>query len=141
MKINKLTDYSIVLLSHFVDNKADSPSRLLSANDLAKTTEIPYPTVVKLLKNLAKKRLLVSKRGTSGGYYLAKPAKQISVSDVIAASEGPIALTDCIVAPSMCQVSHLCPTQSNWNKINQVIEKALSGLSLTEISPKRIHRS
>ena len=59
-------------------------------------SHIPQPMASKILKTLARAGLLTSHRGAKGGYGLARPADAISVADVIAALDGPIALTACI---------------------------------------------
>lgn len=154
MKINKLTDYSIILLSHFAsgDNSVSSadPVRLgdrrgnqreqplKTARQLARETKIPYPTVVKLLKNLHRKKLLRSRRGVRGGYYLVRPAHQISVREIIEAGEGPLALTVCVAAANSCMMSSVCPAQSNWNKINQHIAGTLQELKLSALASRAV---
>ncbi|HKC25951.1 MAG TPA: Rrf2 family transcriptional regulator, partial [Thermoanaerobaculia bacterium] len=88
-RLTKLTDYGIVLLTHFAQN----PERdAQNARELAQETRLPLPTVGKLLKELAHEGLLVSHRGIHGGYALARKPEEISMADVIAALEGPIAI-------------------------------------------------
>ena len=63
---------------------------------IAAATGIPEPTVAKVLKTLAAAGLVASQRGARGGYRLARPLAAIPVADVIAAIDGPIALTACV---------------------------------------------
>ena len=63
---------------------------------IAATTGIPEPTVAKVLKTLAAGGLVASQRGARGGYRLLRPLAAIPVADVIAAVDGPIALTACV---------------------------------------------
>ena len=63
---------------------------------IAATTGIPEPTVAKVLKTLAAGGLVASQRGARGGYRLLRPLSAIPVADVIAAVDGPIALTACV---------------------------------------------
>src|SRR5215831_15995615 len=92
IRITRLTDYGIVLLTHF----ARHPERLTrNAPELAAAAHLPLPTVSKILKILAREGLLVPHRGAKGGFSLAKPATDITVAEIISALEGPIALTEC----------------------------------------------
>src|SRR5262244_3930308 len=92
IRLGKLTDYGLVVMTHMAQNQ----DRLLhTARDLAVESRLPLPTVSKLLKELLQGGLLVSQRGIKGGYGLAREAREIPVSEIIAAIEGPIALTDC----------------------------------------------
>ena len=92
IRVSKLTDYGIVLLSYFAHNAEKQP---FSAKPLSEASQIPLPTVSKLLKMLTNTGLLVSERGRNGGYSLAKKPHEISVAQVISLLEGPLALTEC----------------------------------------------
>jgi FeS assembly SUF system regulator len=129
IRISKLTDYSIVLLSHL----ASQPDALHSTRDLAEASRLPLPTVEKLLKKLTASELLVSERGARGGYRLAREASRISIADVITSLEGPIGLTQCSSHSDPCELQKFCLTKSPWMKINEVVVRALRDLSLAEM--------
>jgi FeS assembly SUF system regulator len=130
IRISKLTDYSIVLLSHL----ASQPDVLVSTRDLSEATRLPLPTVEKLLKKLTASDLLVSERGVHGGYRLARRPGDVSIADVITALEGPIALTQCSSHADACGLESICPTKAPWRKINEAVLGALRGLSLAEMT-------
>jgi len=131
IRITKLTDYGIVLMSTL----AAQPDELFNAPDLARETQLPLPMVSKILKQLAKAELLESHRGAHGGYSLGRAAQEISVVEIITALEGPIAMTECIEdAPGVCTQEPFCPVASNWNRINHAVREALEGITLAEMS-------
>jgi len=133
LRITKLTDYAIVVLAHLV--QTGSPAVGVStARALATRSQLPAPTVSKILKELARAGLVQSERGLSGGYRLARPATEISVADVVSAVEGPIAVTECSREGDSCDHTGHCPVESNWLKINQAIYGALSSITLEEMS-------
>jgi Rrf2 family protein len=79
--------------------------------------------------------LLVSHRGVGGGFALAREPERISVAEVIAALEGPIAITECLgEVPGTCELEAGCPVRSNWDRINRVVREALEGLSIAEMA-------
>lgn len=129
LRISKLTDYSIVVMTHI----ASQPSRSLSAAEITAALPIGAPTVSKLLKQLARSGLLVSQRGARGGYALARSADQISVAEVIAAIEGPVALTECSL-PGICQMEQRCRIRNNWEKLSGSVYQILAGVSLAEMA-------
>ena len=129
IRMNKLTDYGVVLLTAF----AREPALGISARELSARTRIPHPTVVKLLKTLLKAGLLVSQRGTKGGYALSRMPDQIPVAAVIEALEGPLAITECNV-PGTCEHEKMCLARPNWTAVNHVIHEALSRLTLAEMT-------
>ena len=138
IRIRKLTDYGIVLLTYFV---GDGESSVRTARELAAKAHLPLPTVSKILKALARSSLVISHRGIAGGYSLARAPEEISVAEIIAALEGPLALTECSAsAPGLCDLEAVCPVRSNWRKINDVVRGALAQLSLADMSrPLKVH--
>ncbi len=129
--MTKQTDYGIVLLTHVAK---DSVPSIHTARDLATEANIPLPMVSKVLKALARSGLLVSHRGVKGGFTLARRPEEITVSEIIHALEGPIALTECLgEAPSDCQIELLCPTRTNWWKINEAVRNALAAITLADM--------
>ena len=94
---------------------------------IAATTGIPEPTVAKVLKTLAAGGLVASQRGARGGYRLLRPLATIPVADVIAAVDGPIALTACVEASVVeCESQGLCPMRGRWDPVNEAIQQALA---------------
>ena len=140
IRVTKLADYGILLMTWFAhrDNilreRGETPGRM-TAGELAAATGLPLPTVSKLLGLLVKGQVLTSHRGVNGGYALAGRPDRISVADIIAALEGPIALTDCLsdTTPT-CEVESLCPTRTNWGRINEAIRTALEAITLDEMA-------
>ncbi len=135
LRMSKLTDYGIVLLTH-IAMESDRP--LCTAQELASASRIPLPTVSKILKELSRAGLVVSHRGRRGGYSLARGADAIAVSDVIAALEGPVALTECTEIEGSCGLRSDCPAASHWGVINLAIQQALAGLTLSALQPRPV---
>ena len=136
IRITKQTDYGIVLLTHLAAN-AD---RQYAAPELSVETRLPLPMVSKVLKLLARDGLLASHRGVKGGYSLARAAEEISMAEVIAALEGPIAITECVSVESGCSHEALCPVSGNWRRINDAVRTALEGISLAEMAQPRMQK-
>ena len=134
IRITKLTDYGILVLTHLV--RAGSRC---TARDLAAATAVPEPTVGKILRLLTRAGLLASQRGSQGGYWLARDPEAVSVADIIEAFEGPIALTECLSSEApTCEVEPICQTRANWDRINRAIRHALEEIPLSEIArPQR----
>ncbi|ABC23371.1 SUF system Fe-S cluster assembly regulator [Rhodospirillum rubrum] len=129
-RINKLTDYAVVLL---VDMARTDKVR--AAQQIACDTGVPLPTVAKVMKALVRGNLVISQRGATGGYGLARPACEITVADMIQALEGPVALTACVeTTDDACGLETLCPMHGHWNRVNKRVEEALRTVSLAEMA-------
>lgn len=130
IRLNRLTDYAIVVLS----TMSRSVGRVHAAPALAEQTGVPLPTVAKILKALGQAGVVSSHRGAAGGFSLDRPADAISVAAIIQALEGPIALTACVDgSDSSCGVESLCPMRGNWNRVNTAIREALEGVTLADM--------
>ena len=130
-RLNRLTDYGVVVLSRMSRNSND----LRTAPQISQETGVPLPTVAKLLNALAHEHLIESHRGATGGYTLNRPAAEISVAEIIQALEGPIALTACVEgSEDDCGVAALCPMRGNWDRVNKAIYRALSEVTLADIA-------
>lgn len=131
LKLSKLADYATVLMTAV----AREPARTHTGHELAERTDIPLPTVAKLLKVLTRGALLESLRGAHGGYRLARAAERISVADIIGALEGPIAVTACSAHGSQpCSIETNCATRANWRLINTAIRQALEAVTLAQMA-------
>ncbi|KAA5607079.1 SUF system Fe-S cluster assembly regulator [Roseospira marina] len=129
-RINKLTDYAVVLLVDMARTQ-----RVRAAHDIAAETGVPVPTVAKVMKALVRGGLVRSTRGASGGYVLARPADRIVMADMIEALEGPIAMTACVDhADDGCEREGFCPMAGHWNRVNHAVRRALVGITLADVA-------
>ncbi len=130
LRIGKLTDYATVILATLAADRA----RLLNASTLAERTHIAAPTVSKLLKQMHRAGLVISTRGTHGGYQLARDPEQISAASILDALEGPIALTECSAGSGQCGIEHTCSVGRTWQKLSVAIRRSLSEISLAQLA-------
>src|SRR3954468_8932762 len=71
-------------------------ARISPFREIARAMDVPEDFLAKILKVLADAGLVVSQRGSRGGYRLAKAPVEISFLDVIEAVEGPVKLNVCL---------------------------------------------
>jgi FeS assembly SUF system regulator len=135
MRLSNLADYAVVMLAA----AARHGSARLTATLLAEETQVPLPTVQKLVGRLAAAGLLVSARGTGGGFRLARCPADISLADIVEAVEGPIALTACVETGRQdCGIDHHCQVRPHWGAVNDALRGALAGVSLESLSLPRV---
>jgi FeS assembly SUF system regulator len=130
LRISRLTDYATVLLAAL----AAEPGRLQTATSLAEHTHIAPPTVSKILKQLQRAHLVVSTRGTHGGYQLSRPPGQVSAAAILDALEGPVALTDCAAGEGHCGIEHTCQVGRVWQRLNLAIRRSLQEVTLAQLA-------
>ena len=130
LRMSKLTDYGTAVMTYL----ARDPDNLHTANEVAAGVHLAPPTASKILKMLVRNGLVISHRGTKGGYVLARAAKDISVVQVLDAIEGPVGLTQCSHSPGVCEQEPHCSVRGNWQRINRTIREALADVSLAEMA-------
>jgi len=130
LRISKLTDYGTLLLVH-LSSYADE--ELCSASELAAGTGLALPTVQKIMKTLARGKLVVSARGAEGGYRLARGPDDISAAEILSELEGPVAITECSDDDSHCQLEPNCQVGGAWQKISRAIRSAMHDIRLIDL--------
>jgi FeS assembly SUF system regulator len=137
VRLSKLTDYGLVVMTCIARGGGLA---LRTARELAVESKLPLSTVSKLLKELLQSGLLVSHRGIKGGYLLAREPQDISVIEIIAALEGPMALTECSTdVTGLCNLEPCCPIKNNQRIINQAVRGVLERITLSDlIEPLRL---
>lgn len=132
LRISKITDYGTLIMTHM----AGAPERVTSATELADALGLGLATVSKVLKALGRAALVVSQRGTHGGYRLSRPPEQISIADIIdALEEQPFGLTECSASRGVCSLENSCRIRDSWLRINAVVRTALQTVSVAEMTP------
>lgn len=129
IRISKLSDYGAMIMVYLT--KGDQS--WISARDIARDTHLKMPTVSKLLKKLTSQGLLESSRGVLGGYRLQREAAAISIADIINALEDKKGLVECTSQHNSCALQHVCGVQTNWRMISEVVENALSTVTLQHL--------
>lgn len=133
LKLSKLTDYSTVIMFHM----ARQPVRVCSAAEVAAAVGLSATTAGKLMKALARRGLLVSRRGVRGGYQLARPAAEISLAQVIDALDGSFGITECSSEPGHCPQEAACPARLPWQQVNGLIRRTLLETTLADFAGER----
>jgi len=129
IRLTNLADYAVVLMCEI----AGAANRV-SAQELSASTNIPVPTVSKILNALGRGNLLVSHRGLKGGFALARPSDEITATDIIEAIDGPIALTHCTEpSDNECGYTNICSMRPKWQVINGAVKSALDDVTLTSL--------
>lgn len=110
-------------------------SEAVSLSDIAKRQDISISYLEQLFSKLRKQGLVVSTRGASGGYHIAKPLDQISIMSIIAAVDESIDARAC-EGKGNCQEGAMCLTHDLWSGLSVHIEQYLSQVTLEQMIHK-----
>lgn len=87
VRVSAKSDYALRAL---IEMAAREDGRAVSAEELGRLQDIPHGFLQAILADLRKAGIVISQRGQSGGWRLARPASAVSVADVIRAVDGPL---------------------------------------------------
>jgi len=91
--LSKKTKYGLKAMVYLARN-ADRFPILIS--EISQNEMIPQKFLEGILLDLKKNGLLASKKGKGGGYFLMRPAQEITIASIIRVLDGPIALLPCV---------------------------------------------
>lgn len=87
MRVSAKSDYALRALIELAGRSDGTP---VSAEELGRSQEIPHGFLQAILADLRRAGVVMSQRGQSGGWRLARDASEVTVADVIRAVDGPL---------------------------------------------------
>ena len=133
VRITTWAEYGLICALHLARRATDVP---VTGRDIAARERLPADYVEQILLRLRRAEIVRSTRGARGGYTLARPATEISVRDVIAASELTTFDLHCVSHPvgaERCGASHDCSIRPVWVLLQQKIDDVLQGVLLSDL--------
>jgi len=114
MEITQQADYAVRAI---LDLALRPDGERASCQEIARRQSIPVAFLTKICARLAAEGLVQSQRGVNGGVWLARPAHEITLLQVIEAIDGPITFNRCNRKPSECERSRTCSVHSVWAEL------------------------
>lgn len=136
MMLSQKTKYALKAL---VSLAREGDGRAVVAGALASQERIPRQFLELILLELKHHGLLRSRRGRGGGYSLNRPARDISIGQVIRLFDGPLALVGCAsqtaYAPcAECEDVPACNIRVVFKEVRDQTARILDGISLADLS-------
>jgi Rrf2 family protein len=123
MQIPRRVDYGLRAVIYL---SGQAPEKCCSISEIAQQQGVPKTFLEKIIQDLMRGGLIRSKRGSCGGYSLARSAETITFRDVIEAIEGPIAVNVCLDQHLGCDQFPRCSMVNVWSEVQDKITEILS---------------
>jgi Rrf2 family iron-sulfur cluster assembly transcriptional regulator len=107
---------------------------MTSIRELTKRIQIPYHFLAKILQNLTYKKLLVSLKGPTGGFGLAKPPKEITLFDIVEAIDGVGFTTNCLLGFPECSHKNPCAIHDKWGEMRDELCSVLMNKNVAQMA-------
>lgn len=130
MKISTKGRYGLRIMTDIADNEING---CVSISDIALREHLSEKYLEQITTLLSKAGLVKSVRGSKGGYLLTRPASEITVQDILTATEGSLAPVACAEDSECCENYCDCVTSFIWTKIYNAITDVVSKISLEEL--------
>lgn len=133
MRITTLAEYGVICALHLARRISEGP---ITGREIAARERLPVDYVEQILLRLRRAEIVRSTRGAHGGYALARSAEEISIRDVIAASEMTTFDLHCVSHPveeERCSAAQGCSIRPVWILLQQKIDDVLSGVHLSDL--------
>ena len=139
MKISAKSDYALRAAAGL----ATADGGPVKGEVLATSQAIPQKFLENILSDLRQAGLVRSQRGAEGGYWLARPASEISVADVIRAVDGPLASVRGQRPEDVAYDGPAKPLQEVWIAVRASLRGVVEHVTLADLAagelPKEIH--
>ncbi len=138
MMFSTKAEYGIRVMVELARRDQEAPIPLA---EIAAAEGLPLAYLEHLAARLRKAGLVASRRGSRGGYLLARDAREITMAEVVEALEGAIAPIECIsqapdgsiVCSRESDPSHACPTKLLWTRVRFSIVRTLRETTLADL--------
>jgi Rrf2 family protein len=130
MQITRQADYALRAMLYLA--KLEHGERA-ATSQIAEEMSIPPSFLAKIISQLSIAGLIHTSRGAHGGVSLARKPADISLLDVVEAIDGPIALNECTLDPSVCIFGDTCPIHEVWCEAQVELVRKLEQSTFDEL--------
>jgi Rrf2 family protein len=142
MQLSKRGEYGLRAMIQLAHPCPDGSVRVMQINEIASLENMPVKFLEQILLTLKNSGYLHSKRGSAGGYYLAKPASEIMLGQIIRLLDGPIAPIRCVsrmaYEPCGCPDANSCGLRMTMEDVREAMTAILDYTSLAEVSRRSL---
>lgn len=144
MRLSKRGEYGMRAMIALADMQKQNPGALVQIKDLSARENIPTKFLEQILLTLKNAGLLNSKMGIGGGYYLAKPPREITLGQIFRTLDGPLAPIRCVsqMAYEKCECpdEDTCGLRMAMSDVRNAIANVLDKTSLADVT-RRVEKA
>ena len=119
---------------------AQQRGEVVSLDEIAKKLNIPKEFVSKILQSLTESGIIDSKKGKTGGFFLAKDPARIRLIDIVAAIDGLAMFNSCVLGFPQCNPDKPCPLHSKWGELRTMTYNMLTDETIDKFKEKTLRK-
>jgi len=141
MRISKRGEYGLRAMIRLAEHSLyESDKPILQIKEISAAENIPAKFLEQILVTLKNAGLIQSKKGIFGGYYLGKPADQITFGTIFRILDGPLAPIKCVskmaYEPCDCPSEETCGLRMVMGDVRNAIANILDNTTLADIASR-----
>jgi Rrf2 family protein len=138
MKLSKRGEYGLKALIDLASQ--ENPQTLAQIKDIAQRQQIPVKFLEQIMLAMKNGGILHSRAGIGGGYYLARPAGEITLGQVVRLLDGPLAPISCVSQMAyercVCEDEATCGLRLAMLDVRNAIADILDKTTLADVSTR-----
>ncbi|MDR3665875.1 MAG: Rrf2 family transcriptional regulator [Ignavibacteriaceae bacterium] len=119
---------------------AQSEREVIPAEEISNKLSIPKEFVSKILQSLTESGIVISRKGKSGGFALAKDPKRIQLIDIVAAIDGLSMFSSCVLGFPHCNPENPCPLHDKWGELRSKAYAMLTDENIDHFRNKTLRK-
>src|SRR5579883_1063483 len=131
----KRADYALLALSYLTSEQLKESGRLVNTKEIAEHYNIPVELLAKIMQVLARRGIVESFPGPTGGYRLSRDPSHISIAEVVHVIDGQLGIVHCSNGNELgCEQYARCTIRNPLSEIETRMNRLLQQMSIQEIS-------
>ena len=132
MKISTRGRYALRIMAELAN---EQPNEYISLNTLSERQSISQKYLEQIVPLLTRAGFVRSVRGNKGGYTLTKNPNDITIGDILRATEGSLAPVPCLeLEKNTCEKASTCSALKIWSGLYDTINNYLNGITLRQVA-------
>lgn len=133
VRVTAKVDYAVRAAIHLA-RAAEAGEPVVKGDRIGTAQSIPVNFLENILAELRQSGIVRSRRGSEGGYWLARPAAEVSVADIIRAVEGPLATVRGERAEDLEYPEGVEGLQELWVAVRATLRNVLERVTLADLA-------
>ncbi|NOZ02814.1 MAG: Rrf2 family transcriptional regulator [Deltaproteobacteria bacterium] len=131
MRLTRAAEYALRAARFLASRREEG---WFSIQEIAADEDVPTQFLAKVMQRLTQAGLVQSACGKTGGYRLARPADEMTISDVVTAMEGPLSVNQCLLYPNECRFQKECKMHHVWQEMQDAMTAVMQKYSLADVT-------
>ncbi len=132
LSLSRRGDYCVRAALHLA-RQADAGVPTTKIKEIVAAMDIPASFASQVMADLVKAKIVNSKAGRDGGYWLARSAGQVTLLELVEAGEGTVKAERCALGDGPCRWDTVCPLHTDWQETVAAVRRQLRTVTLDKL--------